>query len=197
MVISKLKSKLKSLKAEKTELNSITFAGNGEPTLHPDFANIIDATIKLRNEYYPSCPISVLSNAMMLHKTNVVEALKKIEKPILKLDAGTEKTFQLIDRPLANRSLSWIVKNLKKFEGKALIQTMFLKGSYEEEKFDNTTEEEISAWLEILKDINPSSVMLYSIDRNTPTDTLQKINKEELIQIAERVKNAGFEVQVN
>ncbi|MCX6297312.1 MAG: radical SAM protein [Bacteroidetes bacterium] len=193
----KLKEKLEELSNNKTALNSITFAGNGEPTMHPLFEEIIDDTIELRNLFYPECKISVLSNSLMLNNPKVVAALKKIDNRIMKLDAGSEKTFHLINQPLNNRNLDWVIQQLKKFNGDLTIQTLFVKGDHNGAHIDNTTEEEINSWLEILKTITPKEVMLYSIDRPTPEKNLEKIPKDKLIEIAEKVKLIGIDAIVN
>ena len=175
----------------------ITFAGNGEPTLHPAFAEIIDDTIKLRNRLAPQARIAVLSNATMLHKKKVFDALLKVEENIQKLDSAFEETIKIMDCPRGSFILSRVVDQLKKFNGQLIIQTMFLKGEFNGQQFDNTTTEEISAWLALLKTINPSQVMIYTIARDTPLDTLKKIPESELNRIALLVKKEGFDVQVS
>lgn len=185
------------LKAENTIPDSITFAGNGEPTMHPEFEEIIADTILLRNTYFPQSKISVLSNAMMLNNKKVVEALKNIDSRILKLDSGTEEMYQLINKPIAKRTLRWIVDHLIDFKGKLTIQSLFLKGEYNGKKIDNTTDKEVNEWLKLLKEINPEMVMLYSIDRVTPAEALEKIPQEELFRIAEKVNQLGIPTQVN
>jgi len=196
-VASQLKEALMDLKIKKVKLDSITFAGNGEPTMHPQFNLIIDDVINLRNEYFPSCKISVLSNGLMLGNGKVVNALKKIENPILKLDAGTERTFQLIDQPINNRTLDWLVNQLKKFNGDLIIQTLFLRGKHNNELIDNTTDNEIEMWLEKLKIIKPKKVMIYTIDRATPAKHLEKIKVEKLEEIAKKVELIGMEAMVS
>ncbi len=188
---------LKQLLSEEKKLNSITFAGNGEPTIHPDFNLIIDDVIKLRDHYFPECKISVLSNSLMLSNSKVTEALKKVDNRILKLDAGTEETFQLINQPLNKRTLKWIVEQLIKFNGDLTIQTLFLKGNYKNKNIDNTTDFEIESWLSNLKKIKPKSVMIYSLDRATPAKDLQKIDNATLNSIAKKVNEIGIETIVS
>ena len=192
-----LKEKLKEMNAEKLLPDVITFAGNGEPTLHPEFAGIIEDTIELRNQLVPNARIAVLSNATMIHKTEIFQALLKIEDNIQKLDSAFEETVKLLDCPNKNFSLAKTVEQLTTFQGKVIIQTMFLKGSYKGQKVDNTTEPEISAWIELLKKINPAQVMIYTIARDTPTNTLEKVTLHDLNTIANRIKSIGFEVQVS
>lgn len=193
----KLKEKLEEMNAENLMPDVITFAGNGEPTLHPDFAGVIDDTLELRNQLTPNARIAVLSNATMIHKKEVFRALLKIEDNIQKLDSAFEETVKLLDCPSKNFSLTKTVDQLTSFQGKVIIQTLFVKGSYKGQTVDNTTEKEISAWIELLKIIKPSQVMIYTIARDTPIDTLQKITLHKLNSIAEQVKSAGFEVQVS
>jgi len=175
----------------------ITFAGNGEPTLHPEFEGIIDDTIELRNRLAPGAKIAVLSNATMLHKPSVIRALLKVEDNIQKLDSAFEDTIRRIDCPASNFKLKVVVENLKTFNGKVIIQTLFLHGSFRGEIIDNTTEEELSEWLKLIVEIKPSQVMIYTIERDTPASGLEKVSIEELQLIAERVKEMGFEVQVS
>jgi wyosine [tRNA(Phe)-imidazoG37] synthetase (radical SAM superfamily) len=196
-VKQKLREKLEEMVADKQLPDVITFAGNGEPTLHPEFADIIEDTIQLRNLLSPKARIAVLSNATMLHKKPVFEALQKIEDNIQKLDSAFEKTVELLDCPNKNFSLSKTVEQLKSFGGNVVIQTLFLQGTYKGQVVDNTTKVEISAWIDLLKQIKPAQVMIYTIDRDTPTSTLQKVPLAKLQEIAEHLKNEGFAVQVS
>uniref|UniRef100_UPI003567821B hypothetical protein n=1 Tax=Mariniphaga sediminis TaxID=1628158 RepID=UPI003567821B len=173
------------------------FAGNGEPTLHPEFAEIIDDTIELRDKLAPKARIAVLSNATMLHKTDVFNALLKIEDNIQKLDSAFEETVELLDCPRGNFDLQKVVGQLQRFDGKVTIQTLFIKGHFKNRPINNTSEKEIAAWLELLKEIRPGEVMIYTIARDTPLDTLEKVSLEKLNAIAERVKKEGFSVQVS
>ncbi len=192
-----LHQKLSEMKSEGVEPDVITFAGNGEPTLHPDFEKIIDDTIILRNSFFPKAKITVLSNATMLHNSAVLEALNKVDNNIQKLDSAIEKTMQLIDNPLnKNISVEKIISSLKNFNRNFILQTMFLRGSVNGTPIDNTTEEELTAWIKAIKETNPKQIMIYSLDREAPFKTLQKIAREELERIAGKVRGEGFEVLV-
>jgi len=193
---TRLTNKLKDLKGTVNEPDTITFAGNGEPTIHPDFPGIIDDTIAIRDKFAPKAKISVLSNASMLHKPKVVKALKKIELNIQKLDSGIENTFNLINQTAKGLSFEKIVNGLLAFEGKLIIQTLFLRGEYNGNHIDNTTPEEIEAWLKIVKKVQPEYVMIYPIDRGTPAKNLQKIPEEQLNEIAARVEKEGIKTKV-
>lgn len=192
-----LEEKLKEMVANNELPDVITFAGNGEPTLHPEFEQIIDDTIGLRNLLSPKARIAVLSNATMLHKPSVVRALLKVEDNIQKLDSGFEDTIRLIDCPSSNFKLNEVVENLKAFNGRVIIQTLFLKGVFKDQIIDNTTEEEITQWMKLVGDIKPSQVMIYTIDRDTPATGLEKVKLQELEEIAQRVRLLGFEVKVS
>jgi wyosine [tRNA(Phe)-imidazoG37] synthetase (radical SAM superfamily) len=196
-VQQRLKEKLEEMNADNLLPDVITFAGNGEPTMHKEFAGIIDDTIKLRNLLSPKARIAVLSNATMIHKKAVFDALLKIEDNIQKLDSAFEETIQLLDCPNKNFSLQKTVDQLTAFNGKVIIQTLFVRGSYKGETVDNSTEKEISAWIELLKKIKPSQVMIYTIARDTPVDTLEKVSLSDLKAIAKRLENEGFRVQVS
>ena len=192
----KLEKKLKELQGTVNEPDSITFAGNGEPTIHPKFAEIIDDTIEARNKYAPKAVISILSNASMLHKKNVVDALKKVDQPILKLDSAIADTFDAINQAQGSLSLDKIMDGLLSFDGKLIIQTLFLRGEYNGKIIDNTTDIEIDAWITALKMIHPEHVMIYPIDRGTPAKDLEKISEDELNSIAERLEKEGITARV-
>jgi wyosine [tRNA(Phe)-imidazoG37] synthetase (radical SAM superfamily) len=196
LVKAKLEEKLIDLQKSGMAPDAITFAGNGEPTIHPQFPEILDDTVELRNKYFPEARVSVLSNASTLDKPTVFQALKKAGDSMLKLDAGTERTFQLINGPRSGIRLKTIVEKLKEFRGGVIIQSLFLRGTVNGEKVDNTAEPEFSRWMEHIKAINPKYVVIYPIDRATPVETLEKIPFEELKKIAEKVEKIGIKAQV-
>ena len=178
-------------------LDVITFAGNGEPTLHPYFSEIIDETIQIRDKYFPNAKISVLSNATTLHKDSVIEALSKVDNNILKLDSGLLDTVKLIDQPVSsNFSIENVINGMLRFNGNFIMQTMFLRGEFNGNRIDNTTPNEINAWLEIVKSTQPKQIMIYSIDRDTPVETLEKVSKQELTEIAQKAEELGFNIMV-
>ncbi len=177
-------------------LNVITFSGNGEPTLHPDFHEIVNDVIALRDRYYPDAKVSVLTNSTRIFDKNVAEALKKVDNNILKLDSAVESTMRLIDRPTSKEfTVNKVVEGLKQFAGTGIIQTMILRGVHNGAYVDNTTDEEIEALIRAYMEIRPKEVMLYSLDRSTPEEKLIKVEKEELDRIAAKIKAAGIKVQ--
>ena len=193
-----LEQKLVAMKAEGITPDVITFAGNGEPTMHPEFDGIIDDTIEIRNRIFPGTRIAVLSNSTMLHKESVCNALNKIDDNILKLDSVLDSRIQQVNVPNSpSFSFSELLKQLVRFNGNLIIQTMFLKGEIDGKSVDNTTDEEVSGWLGALKQIHPKKVMIYTIDRETPVKGLKKVPKDELEAIADRVRAEGFEVTVS
>lgn len=196
-VRQKMEEKLVEMVAQKELPDVITFAGNGEPTLHPEFEGIIDDTIELRNRLAPKARVAVLSNATMLRKTGVVRALLEVDDNIQKLDSACEETIRLIDCPASDFKLNQVVEKLKAFNGKVVIQTLFLKGKFKDQVVDNTTEEELVAWLKLLAEIRPVQVMIYTIARDTPAAGLEKIEIGKLQEIANRAREIGFEVQVS
>lgn len=189
-----LEQRLLELKGSPDEPDSITFSGNGEPTLHPDFPEIIDITIKLRNIHIPNAKISVLTNGTMLHKQEIFDAISKIDNNIIKLDGGTYETIKAINKPNVNFDLEEYIKILQKFNGKLTIQTCFLRGVHKGIKIDNTSEKEMTLWIEHIKKINPKHTMIYAIDRETPEKNLEKISLKELEQIAEPLRKLGFDI---
>ncbi len=196
-VKQKLDEKLSDMLRNGEALDVITYAGNGEPTMHPDFAGIIDDSIELRNKYFPKAKIAVLSNATLIHKPKIVEALKKVDDNILKLDSGIDETVKLLNNPLGFYRIENVVKNMQRFEGKFILQTMFVKGMFEGKKVDNTTEEELAAWLKLVKQVNPQLVMIYTIARDTPSPDLVKVSYDELKSISRILENEGFKVQIS
>jgi wyosine [tRNA(Phe)-imidazoG37] synthetase (radical SAM superfamily) len=195
-VKNELEIRLRKMSEEGQLPNVITFAGNGEPTLHPDFGGIIDDAIALRDQFAPNAKVAVLSNATMTYKEEVVIALKKVESNILKLDSGLESTIRIMNGPVADFSLDKLIDNLQQFDGKLFIQTMFLRGEFNGTPIDNTTDEEVDAWILAIQKIKPAMVMLYSLDRDTPAKNLIKVDAKTLRQIAAKVKALHIRVQV-
>lgn len=195
-VLAMLEGVLGDMVAGGTLPDVLTFAGNGEPTMHPDFEEIVEGVIALRDRLCPNAKVSVLTNATMLHRESVRRALMRVDNPILKLDSAFDKTAQLIDKPLGNYSVANVVEQMKLFGGNCIVQTMFLRGEFEGERVDNATSEEVEAWLKLVEEIAPRSVMVYTIDRDTPAPNLEKVPVEELKAIAERVRALGIECSV-
>ena len=174
----------------------ITFSGNGEPTIHPEFAGVIEDTIRLRDKYYPDAKVSVLTNSTRIDDSEVTEALKSVDNNILKLDSGIESTMQALDRPVSKHfTVEKLTRELKQFSGTGIIQTMLLRGEYEGTHIDNTTPAELEALARIYKEVRPREVMLYSIDRDTPAEHLVKVPHEELQRIADYFRSEGIPVK--
>lgn len=193
-----LEKKLKSMKEDGVEPDVITFAGNGEPTLHPEFAGIIDDTIATRDSLCPKAKIAVLSNSTTLHKDDVFEALCRVDENIMKLDSVLDSRIRQIDSPnLKSFNIDWLIEHLCRFDGNLIIQTMFLDGEKDGVSVNNMTGEEIEGWLAALKRIRPRQVMIYTIDRETPVKNLRKASKEQLDSIAEMARAEGFDVTVS
>lgn len=191
-----LELKLKQMTKGGNPPDNITFAGNGEPTVHPKFSEIIEDTISLRNFYFPDTEITVLSNASMLHKPKVFEALQKVDNNVLKLDTAIEETFSLINIPAKGLSLKKIIEGIKKFNGEQIIQSLFIKGEYNGNSFNNTSPDELQALIEVLKEINPRYVMVYSIERDTPLNSLERISASGLNTIARLISDNGVKTHV-
>ena len=197
-VKKQLKRKFEEMTKEGQTLDVITFSGNGEPTLHPEFKKVVEDVLRLRTQYFPNAKVSVLSNSTMASKPAVVEALLKVDNNILKLDSALPHTFRLLNRPVSPNCLpEGVIADLKRFNGQCIVQTIMVRGEYEGHRIDNTTDEELDALLSAYLQINPREVMLYSIDRKTPAENLEKVSKEELERIAQRFRDAGIKVQVN
>ncbi|MBO7652007.1 MAG: radical SAM protein [Bacteroidales bacterium] len=180
----------------KQPLDVITFAGNGEPTINPDFPEIVAETVRLRDKYLPNVKISVLTNASNLGNDKVVAALKMIDEPILKVDTFIQSDFELINQPASGLSIATIVDNIAGNFEHPIIQTMFLRGNINGTFFDNTTDESLRVYFETLKRLNPSQVMVYSIARETPLSGLQPVAADELENIGAKIRSLGFNVLV-
>lgn len=179
-------------------IDVITFSGNGEPTMHPDFLGIIQDTCDLRDQFYPEAKVSVLSNSTQLGRKDVVEALRLCDNRILKLDSAIDATMRLIDKPVNQQlTVHQIVQWLQCFKGQFTLQTCFLRGEYQGHVIDNTTPEELYAWYEIIDILRPQQVMIYVIDRETPLKTLEKIPAEQMQQIAQPLREKGIDVIVS
>lgn len=195
-ITSRLEAKLVEMDAEGKLPDIITFAGNGEPTMHPEFDKVIDRTIEIRNRLAPSCKIAVLSNATMIDREPVRSALMRIDRNILKFDSALDSTVALVNQPNNLRVPSTTVELMKLFDGHLIIQTMFLRGEHGGQLIDNTTETEVAAWLRAVDEIRPSEVMLYTIDRDTPASGLSKVSREDMLAIAARVEELGIKTSV-
>ncbi len=191
-VAAALEKKLQEMKEYGELPDVLTFAGNGEPTIHPHFGEIIDDTIALRDRLCPNAKVSVLTNATLITRDTVFEALKKVDNNILKLDTIDSEYISIVDRPTGKYDLEAIIGRLKAFEGKAVIQTMFLKGEVDGRNVDNTGESYVMPWIAAVKEIAPREVMIYTIDRETPIGTLQKATREELDRIVALLADEGI-----
>ena len=192
-----LETKLRAILPETTP-DVITFSGNGEPTLHPDFLGIIEDTCALRDRYCPAAKVSVLSNSTQLGRQEVVQALRLCDNRILKLDAGTDEMMRRIDQPVnSSLTVERIVEWLAAFNGDFTLQTCFLRGSHNGLVIDNTTPEELDAWYSAVEKLRPKQIMIYVIDRKTPEEHLEKISREEMERIAAPLIKKGYEVIIS
>lgn len=191
-VTKALEVRLTELSSEGTPVDSITFSGNGEPTLNPDFAGIIDATLQLRDRFYPEAKVSVLSNATLAWRDDVFAALSKVDNPIMKIDAGTDELIEAVNKPSRGYSLDRVVDSLRRFEGNFVLQTMFVRSN----DFDTTVPESLAAWMDIVRELSPREIMIYTIDRETPDKTLQKYSVEEMISFVQPLLDEGFDIQI-
>lgn len=192
-----LDSKLQECLSKDIQIDSITFAGNGEPTIHPEFKGVMEDTVAARNRYFPKAQISVLSNATRIGNAGVVEGLMMIDNRILKIDSAIQSTALAIDRPAGPYTVEGTVELLKKFEGNFTLQTMFLEGNVNGHHINNMTGSEVEAWVKLASAAKPKKIMIYTIDRDTPEQDLRKATHEELDAIADRVRKMGIEISVS
>ncbi|MDO5075189.1 MAG: radical SAM protein [Bacteroidales bacterium] len=196
-VAEELECTLQQMQQEGRGPDVITFAGNGEPTMHPDFPGIIDDTLALRDHYFPAAKVSVLSNATYAHRPAIRQALLRVDNNILKLDTVDPSFIDIVDRPVLRYDVEKMIERFAAFEGKVQIQTMFLTGEYGGNLLDNTTEAHLKPWLDALVRIAPEQVYIYTIDRDTPAKGLQKARPEVLDAIGARVEALGFPCNVS
>lgn len=187
-----LEEKMSKAAEEGTGVDSITFSGNGEPTMHPDFPKVIDLTLRLRDKYFPNAKVSVLSNATLIGREAVAEALMRVDNPILKIDASSDELIQKMNRPAGTYSLDSVVRNLKKFDGRFILQTMFLRSP----EFDTTAPEALNRWMDIVRELKPREVMVYTIDRETPDKSLGKYTVEEMTEMVRPLVEEGYIIQI-
>jgi len=194
---AEVKEALETRLKEGLALDVITFSGNGEPTLHPDFLGIIEDTCSLRDQYCPSAKVSVLSNSTQLGRPDVVQALRMCDNRILKLDAATDEMMRRIDLPVNEKlTVTTIMEWLAQFDGDFTLQTCFLRGEHDGKTIDNTTPDELNAWYKAVDTLRPKQIMIYVIDRKTPEENLSKISREEMESIATPLRAKGYDVVV-
>jgi len=191
-VRNSLESKLRECMHEGVKIDSITFAGDGEPTLNTQFPQIVDDTLTLRDMYYPSAKVSVLSNATRLRSPGVFEALCKVDNPIMKVDAPTTELASRINRAFKGYEIRDVVDDLKAFGGDFILQTMFLKSA----DFDSSAPECLEGWMNIVRELSPREIMVYSIDRPTPQQGLQKFTEAQMRELVKPLLNEGFRIQI-
>lgn len=191
-VAAALEKRLGELSQQGIPVDSITFSGNGEPTMNPDFAAIVDKTIQLRDRFYPSAKVSVLSNATMVGRESVFDALKKVDNAIMKIDASTDELIEKVNKPTGVYRLETVIEGLKKFEGNFVLQTMFLRS----DEFDTSAPEALDRWMDIVRELRPREIMVYTIDRETPDKTLGKYTVEQMTQMVRPLMDEGFDIQI-
>ena len=187
-----LETKLQQCQCDGVNIDSITFSGDGEPTINPEFPRIIDDTIALRNKYYPNSKITVLSNATMVHKSEVFNALRKVDNPVMKIDAPTNEWIEKINHPAPGYDIHRVVEALKQFHGDFIMQTIFLKSK----DIDSSSPEVLSGWMDIVRLLKPREIMAYTIDRPTPEEGLQKFTVDQMRALLQPLINEGFVIQI-
>ncbi len=196
-VANAMEAKFKNHDPSIGNIDTITFSGNGEPTMHPEFSKIIVETLELRKKFAPQAKVSVLTNGSRIGVKDVAEALLKVDNAIIKIDSALDGTVYAIDRPVFNYSVENMVAMLAPFKGKFVLQTMFLRGESPDGIIDNTTTEEVEAWYKLVRRIDPREIMIYTIDRETPLKSLQKVSVSQMEEIAAPLRAQGYKVSVS
>lgn len=189
---SALETKMSALAAEGGKVDSITFSGNGEPTMHPDFPEVIDITLRLRDRFFPDAKVSVLSNATLIGRKAVADALMRVDNPILKLDASTDELVRKINKPVGTYRVDEVVGNMKLFQGRFVLQTMFLKSP----DFNTAEPEALARWMDIVREVRPREIMVYTIDRETPDKSLEKYTVDEMRELVRPLIEEGYDIQI-
>jgi len=189
---SALETKMSALAAEGGKVDSITFSGNGEPTMHPDFPEVIDITLRLRDRFFPDAKVSVLSNATLIGRKAVADALMRVDNPILKLDASTDELVRKINKPVGTYRVDEVVGNMKLFQGRFVLQTMFLKSP----DFNTAEAEALVRWMDIVREVGPREIMVYTIDRETPDKSLEKYTVDEMRELVRPLIEEGYDIQI-
>ena len=192
-VRSRLEDKLAQLMLDGTHIDSITFSGDGEPTLNPEFPRIIDDTLQLRDAYFPQATVSVLSNATRVHVPEVLAALRKVDNPIMKIDAPTNELIAKINKPAPGYDVARVIEGLQGFEGNFILQTMFLRS----DDFDSSSPAVLNGWMDIVRFLKPRGIMVYTIDRETPQAGLQSFSEAEMSALVQPLVNEGFRIRIN
>lgn len=187
-----MEEKMSKALADGVGVDSITFSGNGEPTMNPDFPEIIDMTLRLRDRYFPQAKVSVLSNATLVGRQKIADALKKVDNPILKIDASTDELIGKINKPAPGYRLERVMEALRTFDGDFILQTMFLRSP----DFDLSEQSQLEAWMNIVRELRPREIMVYTIDRETPDKSLAKYTVEEMTAFVQPLIDEGFKVQI-
>ncbi len=195
-IVEKMEDKFREINRNNYKIDAITFAGNGEPTIHPEFPKIIDETVKLRDKYLNGIDIVVLTNSTTLSEKKIVDSLNKTDKPIFKIDTLIQEDFEMINRPQKVVDVSQIPVLIKENINSAYIQTMFFKGWINDRNFDNTADYSLNEYFKAVFFINPIQVMIYSIARDAPVCGLNKVSQNELEQIANKIRDNGIDVLV-
>ena len=191
-VAATLETRLQELSEQGIQVDSITFSGNGEPTMHPDFTRIIDKTLELREKFFPNAKVSVLSNATMVGHEDVFQALRNVDNPIMKLDASSDELIEKINKPTGYYRMDKVIEGLKKFNGDFILQTMFLRS----DDFNTLTADALAAWMNIVREVSPREIMVYTIDRETPDKSLGRYTVEEMISMVQPLIDEGFKIQI-
>ena len=189
-----LERMLLRLQKEGTKVDSITFSGDGEPTLNPEFPQIIDDTLALRDQLAPSAKVSVLSNATRVHLPEVFHALCKVDNPIMKIDAPTNELIAKINHPAPGYDIARVIEALKQFKGDFILQTCMLRSR--EYDFDSSRPEVLEGWMEIVRQLRPREIMVYTIDRPTPAQELEKFTPDEMAHLVQPLIDEGFLIQI-
>lgn len=187
-----MQTRISSLAEEGVAVDSITFSGNGEPTMHPDFGKIVDLAVSLRDRYYPQAKISVLSNAVLAGRESVMQALRKVDNPIMKIDASSDEMVRKINRPAGTYHLSEVIDSLKQFEGDFILQTIFFRSG----GMDTVSPSEVGRWRDIVRELKPREIMVYTIDRKTPDKSLSKYTVDEMTSFVQPLLDEGFNIQI-
>lgn len=181
-VTEALNSTFRDIHENGPAINAISIAGNGEPTLHPDFPEVIDAILAARDRWLPGKPVQILTNGANLDTRKISEALNKLDERIVKIDAGNEKTFKAVNAPLSRTTLARVLAGLRNLKD-VVVQSLFIQGIV-----DNTKPSDIDDWIEVIAIVKPKMVHIHGMSRQPAIPGFLRCDEDTLYTIASRLE---------
>jgi wyosine [tRNA(Phe)-imidazoG37] synthetase (radical SAM superfamily) len=171
-------------------IDAWVLSGNGESTLHPQFAQVVELLRLLREQLAPKTPLVLLTAGTELVRPEVLQACRALDEVAVKLDAGTQALYERLDMPWQPTPVATVPRAASQLQN-AIAQTLLVQGSV-----DNTTDAEVAAWLDLLDLMQPQRVDLYTLARPPIEKALRPATAAVMAQVAEKARQRGFVVRV-